>query len=57
MLSKLTESLFFPILLLVTVFTNAQVKPMPADARLKSMQQRQVLIKIGIQNDPKRIDR
>ena len=44
MLSKLTESLFFPILLLVTVFTNAQVKPMPADARLKSMQQRQVLM-------------
>src|SRR5215204_385487 len=44
MLSKLTESVFFPILLLVTVFTNAQVRPMAADARLKSMQQRQVLM-------------
>jgi hypothetical protein len=43
MVSKLTERLFFPIFLLVTVFTNAQVKPMSADARLKSMQQRQVL--------------
>jgi photosystem II stability/assembly factor-like uncharacterized protein len=40
---KLTERLFFPILLLVTVFTNAQVKPMSADARLKGMQQRQAL--------------
>ncbi|MGZ3854028.1 MAG: WD40/YVTN/BNR-like repeat-containing protein, partial [Flavisolibacter sp.] len=43
MLSKLTERLFFPILLLVTVFTNAQVKPMTADARLKGMRQREVL--------------
>lgn len=43
MLSKLPLLLFFPTLLLVTVFTNAQVKPMSADARLKGMQQRQVL--------------
>jgi len=43
MLSKLTHYFFFPILLLVTVFTKAQVKPMSADARLKGMQQRQVL--------------
>lgn len=43
MLSKLTQALFFFILLLVTVFTNAQTTPMPAEARLKSMQQRQVL--------------
>ncbi len=43
MLSKLTQCLFFPTLLLVTVFTNAQVKPMAAEARLKGMQQRQAL--------------
>lgn len=43
MLSKLTQPLFFSFLLLVTVFTNAQTKPMPAEARLKSMQQRQAL--------------
>src|SRR5574337_893481 len=43
MLSKLVRLLFFPILLLVTVFTNAQGKPMSADARLKGMQQREVL--------------
>lgn len=43
MLSKLTRCLFFPILLLVSFFTNAQIKPTPAEARLKSMQQRQVL--------------
>jgi photosystem II stability/assembly factor-like uncharacterized protein len=43
MLSKLTRLLFFPSLLLVTVFTNAQIKPTPAELRLKGMQQRQVL--------------
>lgn len=43
MLSKLTQSLFFPILLLVTFFTNAQVRPTAADARLQSMQQRKAL--------------
>jgi photosystem II stability/assembly factor-like uncharacterized protein len=43
MLSKLTQRLFFPAFLLVTVFTNAQVKPMTAEARLKGMQQRQAL--------------
>lgn len=43
MLSKLVGLLFFPILLLVTVFTNAQGKPMSADARLKGMQKREVL--------------
>jgi photosystem II stability/assembly factor-like uncharacterized protein len=43
MLSKLVRLLFFPALLLVTFFTNAQVKPMSADARLKSLQQRQTL--------------
>ena len=43
MLSKLTQRLFFPILLLVTVFTNAQVNPMSADVRLKGMKQRQDL--------------
>ena len=43
MLSKLTQCLFFPTLLLVTVFTNAQVKPMAAEDRLKGMQQRQAL--------------
>src|SRR4051812_17053479 len=40
---KLTQYLFFPSLLLVTFFTNGQVKPMPAEARLKSVQQRQAL--------------
>jgi photosystem II stability/assembly factor-like uncharacterized protein len=43
MLSKLTQYFLFPSLLLVTVFTNAQIKPMSADARLKSMEQRKVL--------------
>src|SRR5690349_10736147 len=43
MLSKLIQSLFFPILLLVTVFTNGQVKTMSAEARLKGMQQRTLL--------------
>lgn len=43
MLSKLTQYLFFPILLTVTVFTNAQIKPMPAADRLKGMQQRKML--------------
>lgn len=43
MLSKLVRLLSFPTLLLVTFFTNAQLKPMSADARLKSMQQRQFL--------------
>ena len=43
MLSKLVRLLFFPTLLLVTFFTNAQVKSMSADARLKGMQQRQAL--------------
>lgn len=43
MLSKLVRLLFFPTLLLVTFFTNAQLKPMTADARLKGIQQRQAL--------------
>src|SRR6188768_4186552 len=43
MRSKLIQWLFFPSLLLVTFFTNAQVKPMSAEARLKGMQQRAIL--------------
>jgi photosystem II stability/assembly factor-like uncharacterized protein len=43
MLSKLTQYLFFPSLLLVSLFTNAQVKPMSAADRLKGMQKRQDL--------------
>jgi photosystem II stability/assembly factor-like uncharacterized protein len=43
MSSKLTQYLFFPSLLLVTIFTNGQVKPMPAEVRLKAVQQRQAL--------------
>lgn len=43
MLSKLTQYLLGVNLLLVSFFTNAQVKPTPAADRLKGMQQRQVL--------------
>lgn len=43
MRSKLTQWLFSATLLPVTVFTNAQVKPMTAEVRLKGMQQKQVL--------------
>jgi photosystem II stability/assembly factor-like uncharacterized protein len=43
MLSKLAQYLFFPTLLLVTIFTNAQIKPTPATERLKSIQQREAL--------------
>lgn len=43
MLSKLIQRLFFPSLLLVTVFTNGQIRPMSAEARLKGMQQRTIL--------------
>ena len=53
MLSKLTQALFFFILLLVTVFTNAQTTPMPAEARLKSMQQRQMLENKSVLNSIK----
>lgn len=43
MQSKLTQCLFPSFLFLVSIFTNAQVKPMSADARLKGMHQRQIL--------------
>jgi len=45
MFSKLTQHTLFFALLLVTVFTNAQVKPTPAAERWKGLQQRQVLEK------------
>src|SRR3712207_5649758 len=45
MFSKLTKHIIFFSLLLVTVFTNAQVKPTPAADRWKGLQQRQVLEK------------
>lgn len=50
MLSKLTELLFFTGLLLVTVFTNAQVSPTPGAARLKGLEQRKILEKKSVLN-------
>jgi photosystem II stability/assembly factor-like uncharacterized protein len=43
MISNLTRYLLFIVFTLVTVFTNAQVKPTSAAERLKGLQQRQVL--------------
>lgn len=43
MIPKVTQRLLFPLLLLVTFLSNAQVAPTPAAERLKSLQQRQVL--------------
>lgn len=45
MFSKLTQHTLFFTLLLVTFFTNAQVKPTSATDRWKGLQQRQVLEK------------
>jgi len=45
MFSKLVQHTLFYFLLLVTVFTNAQVRPTPAAERWKGLQQRQVLEK------------
>jgi len=45
MLSKLLQYPIFLGFLLVTIFTNAQVKPTPAADRLRGLQQRQVLDK------------
>lgn len=53
MISKLLRCSFFPMLLLVTVFTNAQVKPTPAGDRLKGMQQRKALEEKSILNSIK----
>ncbi|HEX2533849.1 MAG TPA: hypothetical protein VHK69_08945, partial [Chitinophagaceae bacterium] len=43
MLSKITRSVLFCLLLSVTFFTNAQVRPTPAAERLKGLEQRQLL--------------
>ena len=43
MIPKVTQRLLFPLLLLVTFLSNAQVAPTPAAERLKGMQQRQAL--------------
>lgn len=45
MISKLTQTLIFPSLLLVSFLTNAQVKPTSGAERLKSMEQRKALEK------------
>lgn len=43
MIPKVTQRLLFPLLLLVTFLSKAQVAPTPAAERLKGMQQRQAL--------------
>lgn len=53
MFSKLTKHTIFFSLLLVTVFTNAQVKPTAATDRWKGLQQRQVLEKRSTVNHVK----
>jgi len=53
MLSKLAQSLFFPTLMLVTVFTNGQSKAMPGDVRLKTIDQRKALESKSVLNSIK----
>lgn len=43
MISKITQTLLFPSLLLVSFLTNAQVKPTSGAERLKSVEQRKAL--------------
>jgi photosystem II stability/assembly factor-like uncharacterized protein len=50
MQSKLLQYPIFLGFLLVTIFTNAQIKPTPAADRLRGLQQRQVLEKISTIN-------
>jgi photosystem II stability/assembly factor-like uncharacterized protein len=45
MISKLTQTLIFPSLLLVTILSNAQIKPTSGAERLKSIEQRRALEK------------
>lgn len=50
---KLIQYFFCLVFFAVTVFTNAQVRPMPAAARLKGMMQREALEKKSVLNSIK----
>jgi photosystem II stability/assembly factor-like uncharacterized protein len=53
MLSKINQTIFSLPFLLVTIFTNAQVKPMPATDRMKGLEKRKQLESNSVLNSIK----